>query len=66
MIRCMAKAKEEGEKKQAAEKVTVSSDLLKDKVSSIMDLVEDDDDELDEELIEELKKPKKKFFGLFG
>jgi gas vesicle protein len=58
-------AKEDAEKKQAAEKVTASADLLKDKVSSIMSLVDDNDDELDEELMEELKKPKKKFFGLF-
>ncbi|MBQ3841938.1 MAG: hypothetical protein II820_04520 [Ruminiclostridium sp.] len=60
----MAKAKEEGEKIQAAEKVTASADLLKNKLSSMMDLVDDEDD-LDEELMEELKKPKKKFLGLF-
>ena len=59
-------AKKEGEKKPKAEKVANSGDLLKDRVSSIMDLVEDDEDELDEETLEELKKPKKKFFGLFG
>ena len=59
-------AKKEGEKKPKAEKVANAGDLLKDRVSSIMDMVEDDEDELDEELIEELKKPKKKFFGLFG
>lgn len=38
--------------------------LLKDKVSSIMSVADDDDE--DAELLEELSKPKKKFFGLFG
>ncbi|MBR5091426.1 MAG: hypothetical protein IK093_18535 [Ruminiclostridium sp.] len=61
----MARAKEEGEKKEAAEKVTASADMLKNKVSSIMELIENDDDDIDEELLNELKKPKKKFFGLF-
>ena len=60
----MAKAKDD-EKNQAPEKVTADADLLKNKLSSMMDLVEDGDDDLDEELMEELKKPKKKFFGLF-
>ena len=62
----MAKAKDEGEKKPKAEKIANSGDLLKDRVSSIMDLVDDSEDDIDEELLEELKKPKKKFFGLFG
>lgn len=63
----MAKATDENGKKQELEKTTSKGgDLLKDKVNSIMELVEDDDDEIDEELLEELKKPKKKFFGLFG
>lgn len=60
----MAKAKDD-EKNQAPEKVTANTDLLKNKLSSMMDLVEEGDDDLDEELMEELKKPKKKFLGLF-
>ena len=49
----MAKAKDEGEKKPKAEKIANSGDLLKDRVSSIMDLVDDSEDDVDEELLEE-------------
>ena len=59
----MAKAKDD-EKNQVPEKVTADADLLKNKLSSMMELVEDDD-EIDEDLMKELKKPKKKFLGLF-
>lgn len=52
---------------QASEKINIRSDELKSKISSMMNLVEDDDaDELDEKFVEEISKPKKKkFFGLF-
>lgn len=52
---------------QDSEKVSIKSDELKNKINSMMDLVEDgEDDELDEKFIEEINKPKKKkFFGLF-
>lgn len=60
----MANAKDHDEKEPKIEKVENQSDLLRNRVNSIMDLVDDDDD-VDEELLEELKKPKKKFFGLF-
>ncbi len=58
-------AKDHDEKEPKTEKISNQGDLLKNRVNSIMDMVDDDDDDLDEELIEELKKPKKKFFGLF-
>ena len=52
-------------KKKPQKPGTSNSDMLKDKVNDIMNLIEDDDDD-DEELLEELQAPKKKFFGLFG
>ena len=46
--------------------ISAKGDLLKDRISSIMEGVDDDDEE-DEELLEQLSKPKKKkLFGLFG
>ncbi|SDA12198.1 hypothetical protein SAMN02910447_00553 [Ruminococcus sp. YE71] len=47
--------------------ISAKGDLLKDRLSSIMDGVDDDDD--DDEFLEELDQPKgkkKKLFGLFG
>lgn len=51
---------------QDSEKINIKSDELKNRINSMMNLVEDDDDEIDNEFLEELNKPKKKkFFGLF-
>lgn len=61
----MAKANDQDEKEPKTEKIANQSDLLKNRVNSIMDMVDDDEDEIDDELLEELKKPKKKFLGLF-
>ena len=62
----MANNKDHDEKELKTEKIEIQGDLLKDRINSIMSMVDEDDDEVDEELLEELKKPKKKFFGLFG
>ncbi|MBP5605204.1 MAG: hypothetical protein J6X60_06645 [Ruminiclostridium sp.] len=62
----MANNKDHDEKELKTEKIEIQGDLLKNRINSIMDMVNEDDDEIDEELLEELKKPKKKFFGLFG
>ena len=62
-INCMAKTQDEKEPK--TEVLSNQGDLLKNRVNSIMNMIDDDEDEVDEELLEELKKPKKKFFGLF-
>lgn len=61
----MANAKDHDEKEPKIEKVANQGDLLKNRVNSIMDMIDDDEDDVDEELLEELKKPKKKFLGLF-
>ena len=46
--------------------IKANSDLLKGRVSSLMDGLEDDEDDEDD-IIKELEKPKKKkLFGLFG
>ena len=48
---------------QKSEKLDVNEDALKDRINGMMNLIEEDD--TDEEIIKELKKPKKKFLGLF-
>ena len=69
-------AKTQDEKEPKTEVLSNQGDLLKNRVNSIMNMIDDDEDEVDEELLEELKKPKeelleelkkpkKKFFGLF-
>lgn len=61
----MANVKDQDEKIPKTEKMENQADLLKNKVNSIMDMIDDEEDEIDDELLEELKKPKKRFFGLF-